>query len=146
MSLVPVPALGVIIGTYEDDFESGTYGGDDGSLSWTTDWIEISESDGPGAGSAEVADEGHCLIGECLILGRGAVDAGVWRQADLSGADTVTLAFWYERHRHGSGQGYARLSVSPDGTTWRQDSRVHIPFTHVLQVAPLEAAQIFLAR
>jgi cold shock CspA family protein len=118
MTLFPAAAPAVPIGSYEDNFSTGTYDDSDGFLPWSTNWVETGESDGPGSGSAEVTNEPHCPNGNCLILGRGGglnADAGVWRQADLSGADTVTLQFWYERHQHGSGQGYVRLSVSPDG-------------------------------
>jgi cold shock CspA family protein len=125
MGLFPVSAPAIPIGSYQDFFDSGTYGGDNGSLSWESDWTETGESNGASTGSAEIATEPHCPLGgadRCLILGKGGlsdVDAGVWRQADLSGADTVTLVFWYNRHPHGSGQGYLRLSVSPDaGSNW----------------------------
>jgi len=143
--LFPASAPAIPIGSYEDFFETGSYGGDDGSLSWTTNWIEVAESDGPGDGSAQVGSDGHCpLADDCLYLGKGEgtdVDAGVWRQADLSGADAVTLVFSYNRHPHGSGQGYLRLSVSPDGgSNWHD--LVDYPLNVTDLGAQLEAIDI----
>ena len=41
-------------GTYRDDFNSSSYSGNNGTLVWIGDWIEINESDGPSRGDEVV--------------------------------------------------------------------------------------------
>jgi cold shock CspA family protein len=119
LSVSPVEVLADSPGTFEDDFETEDYTGDTGSLSWTGPWVE-QDDDGvdPGDGSARVVDSKECASGFCLELGRQDQDASIWRQANLSGAASATLSFTYQRHGHGSQQGYVELMVADASGSW----------------------------
>jgi cold shock CspA family protein len=100
---------------YRDTFDDGTFGGDDGTVSWSTDWLE-SEGDGPGNGAIQVRGGGHCASGDCLYLGDDITDATVERELDLDLALAADLSFTYEIHTHSDGAGEVRLSVSKSGS------------------------------
>ena len=112
--------------TVADDFASVSYSQNSGVDSWSGDWIEVGESDGPGAGIARVRAD-NCSSGNCLRLGvpsgSGAQtynDIGVRREVDLSGVSAATLDFTY---RTGTAQGTTtgRVWASDNGgTTWTQ--------------------------
>jgi uncharacterized protein YjlB len=77
-----------------DHFGSVSYGNHDGTQPWTTDWQEVGEADGPGAGGMQVVgDEAGALR-----LGGFSTSDGdyVWRQADLSAATSATLNFQWK--------------------------------------------------
>ncbi|MCH9694097.1 MAG: DNRLRE domain-containing protein [Gammaproteobacteria bacterium] len=44
-------------GTFRDEFNRESYAGNDGTLSWATDWLEINESNGWDSGDEQVVDE-----------------------------------------------------------------------------------------
>ncbi|MEX1208014.1 MAG: putative Ig domain-containing protein, partial [Acidimicrobiia bacterium] len=84
-------------GTYRDELNSTSYSNSNGTISWTSDpWVEIGESDGPGAGF--VAFETlRCTAGSCLWFdddNPGGV-IGIRRRVDLSGAGLAMLTYDY---------------------------------------------------
>ena len=114
-------ARGVPGDSYRDEFLAESFAGDDGTIAWSTDWIELGEGDGPLAGDVRVESEGHCLTDICLVLGKSGVDStvSIEREADLSGASAATLQFSFKRHRHGDGDGQVQLAVSANGgSSW----------------------------
>ena len=118
-----------------DNFSAVSYGQNDGSASWTGDWLEVNESDGPGAGIARV-NGSNCSSGNCLRLGvvSGGTgqtygDTGVLREVDLSGASSATLTFNY-RTGFSGGIALVRLFVSGNGgTSWQQLQQYFIAST-----------------
>ncbi|MGB5764923.1 MAG: DUF4347 domain-containing protein, partial [Sedimenticolaceae bacterium] len=99
--------------TYLDNFRASSWSGDDGTLSWSNDWQEIGEANGPGAGNVQV----YSRFGEQgLDLWKNPV--GVWREADLSGATNATLSFDWGRLWTDTGD-IVNVEISTDGgTSW----------------------------
>jgi len=90
--------------TVSDNFSTGDYAGDTGTLAWTGDWVEV-DAGGVGSGSGKVT-----VIGGELRLAGTAVsadDPSAARQVDLSTATAATLTFDY---RTGAGV----VSADPD--------------------------------
>jgi hypothetical protein len=91
--------------TYRDDFGSGSYGGDDGSLEFSGPWSEFGDPEGagPDGGWVHVGKE-NCSNNECLhIEGYGLVlrSFGAQRSADLSVFTSATLSFDVQVHPQG---------------------------------------------
>ncbi len=116
--LVPTTASAIANGTYRDEFLTNhSYSGNDGTLLWSTDWLESGESDGPNTGLIAAESEPHCAIGNCLVLGKSGTNpqAEVEREADLDGAMTAVLTFDFKRHLHGAGSGQVELEAKNVG-------------------------------
>ena len=101
------------VGTFGDDFESGNYAGSSGGLAWSTDWLEVNESDGPGGGDEKVVSHAGDLAALLKDNGPGNQGEGLEREADLSGYASATLTYVYWRDL-GSGDSVA-VQVSGDG-------------------------------
>jgi hypothetical protein len=98
-------------GTFRDEFNSRNYSGNDGTLEWTNNWVEIGESDGPQSGDIQVRpDESD------YQLQAKKDDRGVWREADLSGASSATLSYVYRRDLNDSGD-YVAVAMRDGNTT-----------------------------
>ncbi len=79
-------------GTYEDSFSADSFNGDDGTLSWTTPWIESdSEGAGPTSGNARI-ESGELRLDDRPYANP---DPSLARQADLSGFTSANLTFDY---------------------------------------------------
>ena len=87
--------------TVRDEFNAVGYDGNDGSTMWSGNWTELGESDGPAAGVLQVSDAGAMRIGAKGSAGQ--FNGSLTRQADLTGATTVTLTFDYAVERGNSG-------------------------------------------
>lgn len=104
--------------TVGDNFSAVSYSGNSGSENWTTDWLEIGESDGPSTGIARV-NASLCTAGNCLRLGEPSTtrtwsNRGVQRELDLAGSSNATLTFnWFSGRNRGSMS--VALAVSDDG-------------------------------
>ncbi|MEM1436153.1 MAG: CUB domain-containing protein, partial [Pseudomonadota bacterium] len=111
------PALSLV-----DTFDSVSYAGSNGTATWAGDWIEIGETDGPSAGIARV-NSSLCSAGNCLRIGEPGsasswTNRGVYREADLSGAQSATLSFNYFTGVNTGTQSVV-LAVSDDGgSSW----------------------------
>ena len=110
--------------SFRDDFGAISYGGNDGSATWSGSWGELGESDGPTAGLVQVVASDRCLggAGNCLRIGHEGGDLandGVAREADLSDATSATLSFHYRRQLQGKPAGSASIQVSGNGgSSW----------------------------
>jgi len=101
---------------YRDDFESIAFDNNDGSLSWSSTWIEV---DGAGAG----ADAGNVWIQGGQLRLDDRPDTGgqpsASRQLKLDGASAAVLTFDYALgSATDQGSDDAILEISPDGTSW----------------------------
>jgi len=107
-----------------DEFTSNTYDGNNGSGTWTADWIEGNQDgDYPvstvDTGSNQVVQSGNCAggIGYCLEVEAAEIGEYIYREADLSGFVSVWLSF-YRNNLLDSSRGKSeqvQLQVSSDG-------------------------------
>jgi prepilin-type N-terminal cleavage/methylation domain-containing protein len=104
-------------GTYRDEFNEISYSGNDGTLTWTGDWQEINESDGPVRGDEVVTtDPLASPRPPTKQLRVRNSSEGVMREADLSGAVTATLSLQYRRESLDDAGDYVAVEVSTNGT------------------------------
>lgn len=113
--------------SYRDEFNARTYSGNDGTLAWSTDWLEIGESDGPLVGDERVeSDLGNNFTLRLRDNDNGG--EGVMREADLSSCSTATLVFDYRRRSFENSADYVTVEVSPDGGgAWVELDRLRGP-------------------
>ena len=109
-------------GHYLDRFNTFTYSGNNGTLSWSNNWQEIGESNGPGAGNIKV----QVGLGEQVLQIR-SNGSGAWRQADLSGASQAFLSFDYARQNLSAGESVLVEASTDGGTLWTAVGRVDGP-------------------
>ncbi|MGI9238980.1 MAG: hypothetical protein ACR2QZ_16390, partial [Woeseiaceae bacterium] len=79
--------------TVRDNFESRTWGNNDGTVNWSGDWIEVdgdSTPPSPTNGNARITNGGELRLDDRPNTGG---DPGVARQANLAGATVATLSF-----------------------------------------------------
>lgn len=80
-----------------DFFSQAAFG--KGSGDWSTDWIEVGESDGEASGDVRVVGGSNCNGTNCAriatLLNIG--DRGLYRGVDLEDATSATLTFTYRR-------------------------------------------------
>ena len=97
-------------GSYRDEFNVIGYSGSDGTLVWTTDWLETGDSGDAASGDIQVMEN----LGDTrlMIKNKGRY---VEREVDLSGAGTATLTFDYRRSRLDDYADLVTLKVSGDG-------------------------------
>lgn len=98
-----------------DYFDAG-YAGNDGTRNFTTDWREVGENNGAGAGAIRVEANSDCAYANCLEIDAGLLStAGAWRQLGLAGADSVILRLHTRRQG-----GNWRLEISGNGgASWQ---------------------------
>jgi len=104
---------------YRDEFNNNNYNLDDGPLSWSGNWQEAGENDGPGAGLLQVITSANCESTFCARIGGHQVNItgrDLSREADLSGFTSAILSFSYRRALTGGGNGGSViLQVSANG-------------------------------
>lgn len=96
-------AVGTASGDYKDTFREPGYAGSDGSLEWSTDWLEKGEEDGPREGNVRAVEDDLCPEGSsCLYLsGNGLLSSvGAYRFADTSELDDLKLCYKIRRVNH----------------------------------------------
>ncbi|SDN13358.1 CUB domain-containing protein [Kriegella aquimaris] len=93
--------------TYRDNFSSVNYGNNNGSLNFSTDWIETGDTDG-GPSSQYIRISSNRL--ELYYL----YSETIRRSADLSGASTATLSFNWQAISLGGNRSLA-VQVSNNG-------------------------------
>jgi len=126
--LPPDPPTDSCAGNFLDEFNQRVYSGNDGSLSWSTDWDEINESNGPTSGDEQVrSDLGHDYV--LRIRDNDGGGEGVQRQADLSEYTAATLKFLYSRDSFDNSSDYVTVEASKDGADWNEVERIEGPGT-----------------
>ncbi len=103
--------------TYRDEFNSVSYGNNNGSQNWSTNWFEINESDGSDKGDERIVrDQGSNRL---RIQDNDGGGEGVMREADLSSFTSATLSYLYRRNRLDNANDYVAVEISSDGgATW----------------------------
>jgi uncharacterized repeat protein (TIGR01451 family) len=99
----PVPFTTTFTGSYADDFDltltqTSNYTGSDGSLAWSTNWIEVDDfaGAGPAAGDVRVGSAGSELSppGYLELTDSDDVNSGITRTLDLRDFVSPRLSFY----------------------------------------------------
>ncbi len=104
--------------TVRDQFNTASYSNNDGSLTWSTNWIEVGDSGGPTSGKITVeVDNCPDTSSRCIEFDADSgLNDSIRRGVDLTSAASATLTFDYRLND--SGASYL-LEVSTDsGSTW----------------------------
>lgn len=111
-----VSCTNCIAGNFRDDFTSGAYTGNQGSLTWTGNWLEVGEADGAGSGKLSVTSALQCTSAKCLQIRKDiATVVSLSRELNLANAVTATLTYSYNRTFTLVGGGAVTLQISKDG-------------------------------
>ncbi|MEQ9407984.1 MAG: cadherin domain-containing protein [Fuerstiella sp.] len=98
--------------TYRDNFTVASYDNDDGTLNWSTDWIE--NDVGPGGPT-----NGRFFVsGGRLNVGEAGSGRNIFREADLSAATTATYSFNLATNNLGGGGSIAVQVSGNGGSSW----------------------------
>ena len=101
-------------GSYRDEFNVIGYSGSDGTLAWTTDWLETGDSGDASSGDVQVMSD----LGDTRLMIKNK-NRFVEREADLSGAGLAMLSFDYRRNRLDDFADRLVLQISGDeGGSW----------------------------
>jgi hypothetical protein len=105
--------------TYRDEFNASSYSGNDGTLTWSGDWIEINESDGATRGDEVVQVDPLASpsppSSQLRVRDNDGGGEGIMRQANLEGAITATLSLQYRRENLNNAGDYVAVEVSTNG-------------------------------
>lgn len=104
-----IGANGEITNTVLDTFANAAYTNQNGTLPWSTDWVEQGETNGVGAGDVRVAGG--------FMTERNGGPPWVYRSADLSGYTNATLDYKYRRIAMDAGE-YYNVDISTNFSTW----------------------------
>lgn len=105
--------------TVRDNFESRTWGNNDGTVNWSGDWIEVdgdSTPPSPTSGNALITNGGQLRLDD-----RPNTDGepSVARQANLAGATTATLRFDWDARNNLETSDSVVVEISANGgSTW----------------------------
>ncbi|MDJ0926913.1 MAG: DNRLRE domain-containing protein [Gammaproteobacteria bacterium] len=110
-------------GNFRDEFNARSWDGDDGTLGWSTDWVEVGESDGPTSGDTRITNDTSNYQLRTKDNDNGG--EGVEREVDLTGATTVTLTYDYRRESLDNSNDYTAVLVSANGASgpWTELTR-----------------------
>lgn len=111
----PPPPSSSCDGDYLEQFDNLNFSGNNGSLNWSGDWVEVGESDGAAMGDVQIMEDDNG-DGHRYRLHIGNKDNGVEREADLSGAAKVLLSFDYRRMGLDNTIDYVAVYASSTGT------------------------------
>ena len=101
--------------TVRDDFESRTWGSNDGSVHWSGDWIEVdgdSTPPSPTNGNVWITNGGELRLEDQPNTGG---DPSAARQANLAGAISATLSFDWRTTVGVDPSDSVVVEISPDG-------------------------------
>lgn len=101
-----------------DEFSTnGSYAGNNGSVNWSANWVEVNDTGGAGGGVISVTGNELAIDGDGGI----GVNLGdyVYRTADLSSAVSATLTFVFDEDSSGSADEVC-VYASSDGNTWNE--------------------------
>ncbi len=110
---------------YRDELDTEAVNRQDGSLNWTTNWLEIGEADGPGNGDIRIGQGDGARDVMQIRQNDGGNRQGWQRQADLSTAEQAILSFLYRRDGLDDATEYVTIDVSDDGgASWTELARL----------------------
>ncbi len=103
-------AWGTSTGNYRDQFGTAAYNNNNGSLTWTGNWVEVNEADGATLGDVRITG-GELRIGE-------DDNAGIYRIANTTGATNAVLTFDFRETASSATGDILTIQQSTNGTTW----------------------------
>ncbi|BAO43697.1 hypothetical protein TBH_C0760 [Thiolapillus brandeum] len=97
---------------FEDDFSTGGYGGNSGTLSFSGGWVETTAS----GSNIHIDNDADCPVNgdDCLEIHTYAVGDNIYRELDLSAYNAAQLSYDFNQENFGSVEGIA-VEVSSDG-------------------------------
>ncbi len=105
--------------TVRDNFESRTWGNNDGSVNWSGDWIEVDGDEPPPSpddGNAQITNGGELHLDDRPNTNG---EPSVARQVNLAGATTATLRFEFEARNNLELSDSVVVEISANGgSTW----------------------------
>ncbi|HMO05441.1 MAG TPA: SdrD B-like domain-containing protein [Kiritimatiellia bacterium] len=118
-----VVVFGPFTGNFLDRFDLlNEYNGNNGALRWNSDWQEIGEANGAGAGSIQVIVDSGDPSEQHMLRIQGSdssISIGAMRRADLARFTNVTLRFSYRRDSMDSSSEVVSVSASGNGgSSW----------------------------
>lgn len=110
--------------TFRDEFNSQSYANNDGTRTWSTDWIETGDNPGrPDHGDIQIEHD----VSDYQLRIRDDGNA-IEREADLSGYTSAILSFRYRRESLDDADEYLAVEVSGDGGgSWTELARLAGP-------------------
>ena len=116
-----VTSASLINYTVRDEFAAVSYSNNNGTQSWTGNWIETGEEGSASSGSMKITSAQLQLANKTRTL---------YRAANLTQAVTATLSFQYKRSGLDDANDYVALQISANGgTTWTELARYAGPGT-----------------
>lgn len=115
---VYVVGAGVCEAIAGDDFDAGDYAGSSGDVPWASDWLEINEADGPGAGDEQVFN----VLGNTYVRVRDndGGGEGIERHVVDPGASAASLHYKYTVYDLDNAAEWVRVEISSDGgASWQ---------------------------
>ncbi len=98
-----------------DEFNEYSYGNNNGSGSWSSDWIETNDNSSPKSGDVRIRRNMLVIRDD---------NKAIMRRIDLSGASEASLSFSYQRISFDKSSDYVVLEILAEGdTTWTELSR-----------------------
>lgn len=114
------------LGTFRDEFRDTVYTGSDGTLAWSTDWLEINEGDGAASGDERVTNDLSDL--RVTVQDNDGGGEGLEREANLTPFASALLTFDYRRHGLDEPGDYVIVAVSDNGgADWTELDRLEGP-------------------
>ena len=96
--------------TFRDNFSSVSYGNQDGSVNWSSDWIETNDNGSPNNGDIQIT-------GNQLQVKDN--DRSIARSADLSSYSTATLTFDYQETGFDNAADFVDIEIRTGGGIWQ---------------------------
>lgn len=113
------PVIGDSQICFADDFESGDYTGNTGSMNWSTNWVEFGDDNNSSSGDERVQSESGDMALRVRDNDNGG--EGVYRDIDLSGFTAAMLSLEYRRHNLDTENDWVAVQVSSDGgSNWAE--------------------------
>lgn len=110
--------------TVADDFETGDYTGNTGSVSWTGTWEEVNESDGAISGDISVVNVAQLKSEVLRVRDNDGGGEGAQRSVNASDYTSATLSFDYQRAGTDNVDDYVAIEISGDGgKSWAELDR-----------------------
>jgi len=108
--------------TFRDEFNSISFSNNNGTVVWSTDWLEINESNGANRGDIRVVTDLSSYV--LRIRDNDGGGEGVQREADLSVYTAATLHFEYRRDQLDNPNDYVTVDISDNGgSSWTELDR-----------------------
>jgi len=106
-----VAGSGSICETYRDNFSAVSYSNQDGSMNWSSDWVEVNDNGSPNSGDISITNANRLRVKDN--------DRSISRSSDLSTYSTATLTFDYQEQNFDNAADYVDIEVRSGGGSWQ---------------------------